>query len=77
MVVVGRGRERVRVAGRLVVVVEARVVVVVVVLSNHIWALVALHVRGEGGGSVVAAITNGALERFPMVVSFQVDFQVV
>lgn len=45
--------------------------------GHHIWPLVALHVRGERGRRIVASITNCALEWFPMIVSFEVNFEMV
>lgn len=45
--------------------------------GEHVWPLVALHVRGERGGRVIAAIADGALEWFPVVMGFEVDFKVV
>lgn len=44
---------------------------------NHIGSLVALHVRGERGRSIVAPIANGALEWFPMIMCFEMDFEVI
>lgn len=38
---------------------------------------VVLHVRGEGGGSVVAPVAHGTLERLGVVVSLHVDLEVV
>lgn len=37
----------------------------------------ALHVRGQGSGRVVAAITDGALEWLSMVVCLEVNFEMV
>ena len=37
----------------------------------------ALHVRGECGRSVVASVADSALEWFPMIMCFEVNFKVV
>lgn len=62
-------------------VIQAEVVLVVVMGwrggRNHIWSLVALHVRGEGRGGVVAPIADGALEGLPVVVGLEVNLEVV
>lgn len=39
--------------------------------------LVILHMRGEGGGCVVTAVTHGALERFTIVVRLHMDLEVI
>lgn len=65
--------------------VVVRVVVVMMVMvekcwcggGDHIWSLVALHVRCQGGRSVIASITDGTLEWFPMIVGLEMNFQVV
>lgn len=57
--------------------VEMAEMVVVGRRCDHVWPLVALHVRGERGRRVVASIANGALEWFSMIVGFQVDFEMV
>lgn len=42
-----------------------------------VWSLVALHVRGKRCSCIIAAIAGCALERFSVVVSFEVNFEVV
>lgn len=39
--------------------------------------LVVLHVRGEGGRSVIAPIADGTLEGFAVVVRLHVDLKVI
>ena len=41
---------------------------------DHVWSLVALHVRCQGGRCIITSITYSTLEGLSVVVCFKVDF---